>query len=112
MLSEFLPATTTTSSARRCSRSICAPKNVCRCDDLPGCTTGGQGSSALSRPMRDDSPAASTTPHRLGERFINSVLPQPASSTDQDPYHTQNNQNHGRNPRHRIEEMAVAEAAH
>jgi hypothetical protein len=32
--------------------------------------SGGQGSSALSRPMREDSPAARITAHKLGDRLM------------------------------------------
>ena len=32
--------------------------------------TGGHGNSALSDPMREDSPAANMTPHQLGARLM------------------------------------------
>ena len=59
-LGDILPATTMTRSACCCSRSIIAPRKVLTAG-APS-ATGGQGRSALSRPIRVDSPAARMTP--------------------------------------------------
>jgi hypothetical protein len=48
---------------------MAADKNVSPENGMP-LATGGQGSSALSDPMREDSPAASITPHQLGARLM------------------------------------------
>src|SRR5579859_7323894 len=56
----FSPATTITSSVADCSTWMAAERNV------PPC----QGNSALSRPMRDEAPAARITPANDGERGI------------------------------------------
>src|SRR5579859_3056791 len=57
----------TTKSVERVSDRIAAERNVSFEGACPA-TCGGQGSSALSVPMREDSPAARMTPAKLGER--------------------------------------------
>src|SRR5437660_3803055 len=63
----FCPATTITKSVERARERIAAERKLsddgtCRSD------VGGHGSSALSRPMREDSPAARMTPAKLTDR--------------------------------------------
>ena len=58
--SALWPATTSTRSDCCWRRSIMAPRNVLTAGTPSA--TGGQGSSALSRPMRVDAPAARMTP--------------------------------------------------
>src|ERR1700687_4114046 len=50
---------------------MAAERNVCPEGGCPA-ADGGQGSSALSVPMREDSPAARITPAKLGARDIKS----------------------------------------
>src|SRR5579862_2590023 len=64
----FLPATTITRSEKPCSKSMVAPRKVFA-TGVPS-ATGGQGSSALSRPMRLEKPADRITPQMLGESAI------------------------------------------
>src|SRR5579862_7673451 len=62
----FSPATTTTKSVASARDRIAAERKL-SFDRRPA-STGGQGSNALSRPMREDSPAARITPAKLGAR--------------------------------------------
>ena len=55
---EFRPPTTMTRSVLAVSKRIALPRKVPR----------RQGSRALGRPMRDESPAARMTPQKLGAR--------------------------------------------
>src|SRR5258708_10908641 len=50
---------------------MAAERNVCAEGGCPA-ADGGQGSSALSVPMREDSPAARITPAKLGARDMKS----------------------------------------
>lgn len=54
---EFCPATTMTRSVTRCKASMAEERNV----------PPRHGNSALSRPMREDAPAARITPAKDGE---------------------------------------------
>src|SRR5450755_3698655 len=65
----FLPPTTTTKSVASSRERIAADRKVSFDGSCPS-TCGGQGSSALSVPMREDSPAARMTPAKLGERAM------------------------------------------
>src|SRR5712675_3622046 len=65
----FLPATTTTKSVESEKEWMAAERNVCPEGGCPA-ADAGQGSSALSVPMREDSPAARITPAKLGARDI------------------------------------------
>jgi hypothetical protein len=67
-LDAFLPATTITISEKALRDSIADERKVCP-DVAP--LAGGQGSRALSVPMRDDSPAARITPQKLGAPVMN-----------------------------------------
>src|SRR5436853_6831444 len=58
--SALAPATTSTRSQCGCKLAMADPKKVFPC----------QGSRALSRAMRDDSPAARMTPAKLGARAM------------------------------------------
>jgi hypothetical protein len=51
------------------SEAIAADKKVSLDGNCPG-SDGGQGSKALSVPMREDSPAANINPAKLGERAM------------------------------------------
>src|SRR5579872_6008980 len=62
--SEFAPATTTTKSHALCRSRIAPARKLCP----------AYSSSALSCPMREDAPAASTTPANAGERGMKSRL--------------------------------------
>src|SRR5579872_716880 len=64
---EFFPATITTKSVERSSERMAAERNVSEEAVRPS-VAGGHASSALSVPMRDDSPAARITPPKLGAR--------------------------------------------
>src|SRR5437879_13845367 len=63
----FCPATTITKSVERARERIAAERKLSD-DGTCGSDVGGHGSSALSRPMRDDSPAARMTPAKLTDR--------------------------------------------
>src|SRR5579863_1821006 len=63
----FLPATTMMKSVENESDRMAAERKVPLDGGWPG-VVGGQGSRALSAPMRDDSPAARITPAKLGAR--------------------------------------------
>lgn len=61
------PATTTTKSVDIDSDRIAADRKVSLDREEPS-TVGGQVKSALSRPMREDSPAAKINPAKLTDR--------------------------------------------
>jgi hypothetical protein len=63
----FFPATIKIKSVDSMSDPMAEERNVWFEGACPG-TCGGQGSSALSAPMREDSPAARITPAKLGAR--------------------------------------------
>src|SRR5438309_7806438 len=63
-LGAFAPATTITSSVAGCRARIAAERNV----------PSRQGRSALSRPMREDAPAARITPANEGERAMDRTI--------------------------------------
>jgi hypothetical protein len=65
MLSAFLPATTTMASVNGFSARIAAESSVSLVEIFEPDAAGGQGSSALSLPMRVDAPAERITPHIL-----------------------------------------------
>src|ERR1700751_2157430 len=62
----FSPATITTKSVASARDRIAAERKVSLEGSLP--STGGQGSNALSRPMRELSPAAKMTPAKPAAR--------------------------------------------
>jgi len=64
-----VPTTTTTWSVAELKQRIAADKKVSP-ENGTRFATGGQGNSALSDPMREDSPAANITPHQLGARLM------------------------------------------
>src|SRR5215475_6710128 len=68
----FLPATNTTKSVVRVSNCIAAERKVSPAgfSSVPG----GQESKALSRPIREDSPAAKITPAKLGDRAMQRTI--------------------------------------
>jgi hypothetical protein len=69
MLSALFPATTMTASANGFNARIAADSRVVPTEEVPS-AAGGQGSSALSCPMRDEAPAERTTPHILYNLFM------------------------------------------
>src|SRR5258707_7547232 len=69
----FLPATTRTKSVESEKEWMAEERNVCREGGCPA-ADGGQGSNALSVPMREDSPAARITPAKLGARDMKSSI--------------------------------------
>jgi hypothetical protein len=62
------PTTTSTTSTWEKKRRIAAERKVSAGAEFA--EDGGHGRRALSRPMREDSPAARITPQRLVERAI------------------------------------------
>src|SRR5579872_653129 len=79
----FLPTTTRTKSVCSDRLRIAAERKVSLDGDRPS-EFGGQGSRALSRPIRDDSPAARMRPTKLSARGIfgkseDSILREPRS---------------------------------
>src|ERR1700722_297573 len=73
MAASFLPATTIMKSVESESERIVADRNVSFVRGCPS-TAGGQGSNALSAPMREDSPAARITPAKLGARDMSRTI--------------------------------------
>src|ERR1700677_2499325 len=65
----FFPTTTTTKSVAGASERIAAERNV-SLDGACPVASGGHGSKALSRPMREDSPAARITPAKLAAKVM------------------------------------------
>src|SRR6478752_3329498 len=65
-LASLFPATITTKSVAADNDRIAEERNVPLEADCS--EAGGQGSKALSRPIREDSPAARITPAKLGAR--------------------------------------------
>src|SRR5271156_4413179 len=65
----FFPTTTTTKSVADESERIAAESNV-SLEALCPASRGGHGNRALSRPMRDDFPAAWITPAKLAARVM------------------------------------------
>src|ERR1700722_1862845 len=73
MAASFLPATTIMKSVESESERMVAERNVSFVGGCPA-TAGGQGSRALSAPMREDSPAARITPAKLGARDMSRTI--------------------------------------
>jgi hypothetical protein len=65
-LSTFVPATTTITSVNGLSAAIAAESSVSPLGEAEPGAEGGQGSNALSLPMRLDAPAERITPQILG----------------------------------------------
>src|SRR6202167_3220479 len=65
----FFPTTPTTKSVAGASERIAAERNVSLHGPCP-VASGGHGSKALSRPMREDSPAARITPAKLAAKVM------------------------------------------
>src|SRR5580693_5406473 len=73
MAASFLPATTIMKSVESESERMVAERNVFFVAAWPA-RAGGQGSRALSAPMREDSPAARITPAKLGARDMSRTI--------------------------------------
>src|SRR6202021_3258251 len=73
MAASFLPATTIMKSVESERERMVAERNVFFVGGWPA-TAGGQGSRALSAPMREDSPAARITPAMLGARDMSRTI--------------------------------------
>src|SRR5579864_4774309 len=81
----FCPVTTMTKSVERARERIAAERKLSD-DGTWGSGVGGHGSSALSRPMREDSPAARMTPAKLTDRdMVRKIAESRENVSDPDP---------------------------